>query len=158
MADNNSVQTSQAVSDDRVRLALKCEIDRAINLDRSITRRELAERSGVNIHTIDQILSRIEEKQRRVALADALSIAWALGDRCVNALLMKIGYGGATRLDEPDALQPMQMVATAFHALSTITTAAADGRIDHIEQPACQEAADIIIATMVPLSSARTGA
>lgn len=46
------------------------------------------------------------------------------------------------------------IVATALPHMATIATAAADGRIDHIEAPLCRDAADTIIATFLPLSSA----
>ncbi len=153
MQDGNSAQTDAIVSDARVRDTLRRQIDRAYNVDRSFTRATLASESGVSVHTIDQIMSRSPEKHRRVAMEDAFSIASVLGERAVNSLLALIGYAGR-RLDDPDAMQPMLIAATAMAHLSTIATAAADGRIDHTEQPGCQEAADMIIATVLPMSSA----
>ena len=35
-----------------------------------------------------------------------------------------------------------------------LAACAADGRIDHTERPDCQQAADLIIATVLPLASA----
>ncbi|QUT07949.1 hypothetical protein KFK14_11475 [Sphingobium phenoxybenzoativorans] len=140
------------MSDERVREELRSEIDRAINIERSTTRADLARKSGVNVHQIDQLLTRIPEKQRRVALADALSIAWALGERAVNALTATIGYQ-ASAIEEDHEMRPMMIVATAMKHLAVITDAAADDRIDHVERPNTTEAADMLIATVWPLSS-----
>lgn len=151
---DESVQSAPTVSDDRVRDTLRRELDRAINVEHNWTRQQLAVESGVNIYTIDAIMSRDVAKHRRVCMADAWSLAQALGKRAVNSLLALIGYGGATRLDDPNELRPMELAAQALASLSIIATAAADGRIDHTEKPRCQEAADAIIATVLPLSSA----
>jgi hypothetical protein len=153
MTASTSAQTGPIVSDERIRDTLRRQIERAYNVDRSFSRATLASESGVSVHTLDQIMSRNPEKKRRVTMEDAFSIAQLLGDRAVSALLSTIGYT-ARRMDEPDALQPMLIAATAMAHLSTIATAAADGRIDHTEQPGCQEAADMIIATVLPMSSA----
>jgi hypothetical protein len=153
MTASTSAQTGPIVSDERIRDTLRRQIERAYNVDRSFSRATLASESGVSVHTLDQIMSRNPEKKRRVTMEDAFSIAQLLGDRAVSALLSTIGYT-ARRMDEPNALQPMLIAATAMAHLSTIATAAADGRIDHTEQPGCQEAADMIIATVLPMSSA----
>ena len=158
MTDDNSAQSGAILSDERIRDTLRRQIDRAYTVDRSFTRATLAAETGVNVYTLDAIMSRDPAKKRRVTMEDAFSIASVLGDRAVNSLLALIGYAGR-RLDDPDALQPMLIAATAMAHLSTIATAAADGRIDHTEQPGCQEAADMIIATVLPMSSAgRQGA
>jgi len=153
MQDGNAAQSGPIVSDERIRDTLRRQIDRAYTIDRSFTRASLASETGVNVYTLDAIMSRDPAKQRRVTMEDAFSIASVLGDRAVNALLALMGYAGR-RLDDPDAMQPMLIAATAMAHLSTIATAAADGRIDHTEQPGCQEAADMIIATVLPMSSA----
>ncbi|UIJ43702.1 hypothetical protein LZK98_11435 [Sphingomonas cannabina] len=148
----NSVQSEPIVSDTKVRDALRRELDRAINIERTFTRAQLALESGVNVYTIDAILSRDPAKQRRVALADALSIASVLGERAVSAVLSLIGYV-ARPVDEPDDLEPARIVADGLAEFAVIASAAADGRIDHIERPKCRDAADHIIATVLPLSS-----
>ncbi len=153
MADDNSARNALVVSDERIRNKLRQEIDRAINLDRSTTRAQIAQDSGVNIHTIDSITTRDVAKHRRICASEALSIAWVLGERCVSALISTIGYV-ARPLDDADELQPMAIAAGALAQLSIIATAAADGRIDHTEAPSCRDAADAIIATVLPLSSA----
>lgn len=153
MMPDQSAQTSPAVSDEHIRNSLRVHIDRAINIDRRTTRNQLATDSGVNIYAIDAILSRDCAKKRRVAMEDGLSLAYVLGDAAVNSLLGLFGWTGR-RLDDAVPLAPMMIAATAMAHLSTIATAAADGRIDHTEAPGCQEAADLIIATVKPLSSA----
>jgi hypothetical protein len=154
MASAPSVQTSPIVSDAQLRDVLHRRIHRATKLQKRFTRISLAGESGVNVHNLDQINAGQAEKHRRVALEDALSIAVVLGEETVNALLATIGYGGAKPLDEPDALQPVQIVMAATEQLGRIARAAADNRIDHLEEPDTTEAADILIATVLPLSSA----
>jgi hypothetical protein len=105
--------------------------------------------SGVKARAIKSY--RVEGKEP--SLSAALSLIVVLGGRGVNPVLALIGYAGRP-LDEADAIQPMMIAATAMGHLSTIATAAADGRFDHTEQPACQHAADMLIATVLPLSSA----
>ena len=151
---SNSVPTAPIVSDATVRETLRRQIDRAINITpRAFTRTSLAQESGVNVYTIDSILSRDEAKHRRIALADALSIAQVLGERAVNAILADIGFAFARPAGDADEMQPTIMAATALAKLSVIATAAADGRIDHLEMPACRDAADELIATIKPISS-----
>ena len=133
MSQNPSAQRGCAVSDERIRNTLRRHIDKAINVDRTFTRAVLAADSGVSVHCIDAIISRDPAKQRRVAMEDGFSLAKTLGDEAVDALLALIGYVGR-RVDEPDALQPMMVVASAMSHLSVIGMAAADGRIDHTEQ------------------------
>lgn len=150
---NNSVPTAPIVSDATIRETLRRQIDRAINIaPRAFTRTSLAQESGVNVYTIDSILSRDEAKHRRIALADAFSIVQVLGERAVNALLAEIGFV-ARPVEADDAMQPTILAASALAHLSVIATAAADGRIDHTEMPACREAADQLIATIAPISS-----
>lgn len=153
MSRDQSVPSDPTVSDERIRNALRFHIDKAINVRRTTTRAQLAADSGVNIYTIDAILSRDAAKKRRVAMEDGFSLAHALGEDAVSSLLSLIGYA-ARPLDEATTMQPMLIAATTMQHLSTIATAAADGRFDHIEMPSCREAADIIIATVLPLSSA----
>lgn len=149
---SETVRTVPIVSDERLRSMLRREIDRTINITRDLTRAELAASSRVNIHTIDQILSRDVAKHRRIALEDALSIAWVLGEQTVNAILATIGYV-AGPLEDADVLQPMQIVAESMGHIAIIARAAADGRIDHTEEMETTEAADLLIATVLPLSS-----
>ncbi|MGE4321949.1 MAG: hypothetical protein AB7E60_02845 [Sphingobium sp.] len=150
---SNTVRNEPIVSDETIRGTMRRQINQAINIaPRRFTRQTLAQESGVNVHTIDSILSRDEAKHRRIALADALSIASVLGERAVNAILADIGFV-ARPLDEAGDACPMQMTATAMQHLSVIATAAADGRIDHVERPVVQEAADMLIATVLPVSS-----
>lgn len=153
MPDSRSVQDAAITSDAVIRAVLRRHIQRAFDR-REFTRAGLAEESGVNIHTIDTILSRDPGKHRRIAAEDAFCLAYCLGEIAVSALLGTIHYS-ATRRD--GQLSPRQVVAEVLPHLSTIAAAEADGRIDHTEAPACRDAADSIIATVAHLSSANTG-
>lgn len=148
---SNSAQTGSLTSDERIRNVLRRHIQKAYDV-RAFTRATLADESGVNVHQIDQIVSRDAAKQRRVAAEDALNLAYTLGDAAVNAVLAEIRYS-ARRTSEVEAMAPMLIAATAMQGLSVIASAAADGRIDHLEEPLCRDAADLIIATVKPLSS-----
>lgn len=153
---NNTAQSGSITSDERIRNVLRRHIQKAYDT-RAFTRATLAEESGVNIYQIDAIVSRDLAKQRRVAAEDALNLAYTLGDGTVNAVLAEISYT-ARRTSDVDPLAPMLIAATAMQGLSVIATAAADGRIDHLEQHSCRDAADLIIATVKPLSSLGHGA
>lgn len=153
----SSARTALAASDERIRNALRREIDRALNIDRLTTRAALAADSGVNIHTIDSITSRDTAKHRRIAAEDALSLAWALGERAVNALLSVIAYGSARSVDDMVEDCPRDSAVTALGAMATFMAAAADGRIDHTEERPATEAVDLIIAELSPFSSAGRG-
>jgi hypothetical protein len=119
---------------------------------REFSRETLSRESGVNIHHIDAIVSRDPAKHRRIASSDALNLAYTLGEDAVAAYVGCIHYT-ATR-HNPEAVAPAQLIANVLPHVSTIAQAAADGRIDHLEAPACRDAADHIIAIVTPLSSA----
>ena len=152
MGDELAVRNTAITSDERIRNALKRHIRRAYDT-REFTRETLARESKVSVCQIDQIMSGDAAKHRRVAAEDALCLAYALGDDAVNAIMATISFG-ARRLGSPDELQVHAIVANGLQHFSTIATAAADGRIDHVERPLCRDAADQIIATVMPLSSA----
>lgn len=150
MPDEQSVRNGAITSDEQIRDVLRRHIRKALDR-RAFTRETLAQDSKVNIHAIDAILSRDPAKHRRIAIVDAFCLAYELGDEAVNALVGTISYTAC----RPDAevMAPMMIAATAMQGLSVIATAAADGRFDHNEAPIVQEAADLIIATVKPLSS-----
>ena len=110
----------------------------------------LAAASGVSARTIKSY--RVEGKEP--GLANALSLGCVLGAPAINGILSLIGYGGAKPLDECDEHAPGEIVATVMRSAAVLATAAADGRFDHLERPMCREAADTLIATVLPLSSA----
>ena len=95
---------------------------------------------------------------REPSLSAALSLGVVLGAPALNSILALVGYGGAAPLEEGDAMPPMQVVAEGMQHFAVIAAAAADGRIDHTERPATQKAADALIATFIPLSSAGSAA
>jgi hypothetical protein len=150
---SNDVQSSPVVSDERLRDILRKDLHRAFNVDHTFTRKSLAEDSGVNIYQIDQIMSRDAGKKRRVAIEDAFSLALSLGDRTIGKLIAALGYVGQPA-DEVVHSQPMQIVANGMKHFAIIANAAADNRIDHTEERITTEAADALIAEILPLSSA----
>lgn len=156
MSDNGSVPNIGITSDEQIRKVLRRHISKALD-SREFTRESLATETGVNIHTIDAIKSHDKAKHRRIAAEDAFCIAYTLGGAAVNALIGTIHYT-ARRTDEVSKVAPMMMAANAMEGLAVITKAVADGWIDHTEEPACRDAADYIIASVTPLSSAGEGA
>lgn len=106
--------------------------------------------SGVKARTIKSY--RIDGKEP--CLSNALSLCMVLGKPAVNALLSTIGYCGARALEEAGSPEPARIVAELLPHVSTIATAGADGRFDHTEESDVRAAADHIIATVGPLSSA----
>lgn len=147
MTVNASVSDGGIVSPDRVRTVLQGVLRAAQAA--GWTDEALESACGIKARTIKSY--RVDGKEP--CLSSALSIAVVLGVGCVNAILATIGYA-ARPLDDPDALNPMAIAATAMTELAVIATAAADGRIDHLEEPLTTRAADTIIATVLPLSSA----
>ncbi|TVV75569.1 hypothetical protein [Sphingomonas solaris] len=146
IASEPSADEASIVGRDRVRHVMQGVL-RAANRDWTDEALEAA--SGIKARAIKAY--RVEGKE--MPLSAALSLAVVLGARALNPLLATIGYV-ARPLDEAEQLHPMQIVADSLRHFSTIASAASDGRIDHTEQPSCQEAADMIIATVLPLSSA----
>lgn len=156
MSDNGSVPNIGITSDERIRNVLRRHISKALD-SREFTRESLAAETGVNIHTIDAIKTHDKAKHRRIAAEDAFCIAYTLGSAAVNALIGTIHYT-AQHADERVEVAPMLMAANAMTGLAVITKAVADGRIDHTEAHECRDAADMIIASVMPLSSAGEGA
>lgn len=147
MSGASSVVNAGLVAPDRVRARVQGML-RAAQAD-GWTDQALADISGVCPRTIKSY--RTEGKEP--SLSNALSLMLVLGERGVNAVLSLIGYSAAP-LEDVDAVNPRRVVADLLPHVSTLATAAADGRIDHTERPACRDAADRIIATVVGLSSA----
>jgi hypothetical protein len=152
MPSDDAVQSTAITSDERIRNALRRQIQRAYDKG-DFSRASLAQESGVNIHTIDSIVSRDASKHRRVAAEDALNLAYTLGDEAVSAVMATIRYT-AQRADAPEPVCVPSIVAEGLQHFTVIAQAASDGRIDHTEKPACEQAADALIATVLPLSSA----
>lgn len=147
MSVNPSADRIPLVSHNRV-CDVMSSILRAAQV-RGFTDDQLERISGVSARSIKSY--RVEGKEP--SLSAALSIACALGGGSLNSILSVIGYV-ARPLDESDAVSAGEVVAKGLAHFSTIANAAADGRIDHTEQPMCQAAADEIIAAVLPLSSA----
>lgn len=110
---------------------------------------DLSDVSGVPVRTIRSY--RVEGKEP--SLSNALSLFFVLGDKATNPLLGLIGCK-AVLIDAQDEQQSLsERIAATLQSLSIIATAAADGRIDHLEAPACEDAADAIISQLIALSS-----
>lgn len=144
---NESVDDQPIVRSDRVRKTMQA-ILRAAQTE-GWTDQSLEDASGVKKETIKGY--RVDGKEP--SLSRALSLAVVLGPRALNPMLALIGYT-ARALDEGEDLKPMQIVADGLSHFNVIAQAAADGRFDHAERPKCREAADMLIATVLPLSSA----
>ena len=147
MVDQSSVSDEDLGGDDRVAEALAGVLRRAQR--EGLADEQLERLSGVKATRIKSYRLRT----RNPSLGAGLRISAAIGEWAVNAVLHPIGFSGAS-LGEAGELRPMQIVADTLRELGVIGQAAADGRIDHIERPVCRQAADIIIATVLPLSSA----
>lgn len=146
MLHNNAVSNDSVVSHQSV-----CDVMAALLRAAALkhTDDQLSALSGVPARTIKSY--RIEGKEP--SLSNALSIAIVLGDGAVNSILSIIGYS-ARGLEQSDEPCPMQLTADAMKGLAVIASAAADGRIDHLEAPVVRENADAVIRAMAPLSTA----
>ena len=144
MSVNTSADRVPLVSPDCVRQKLQAVLRAA---QAHHTDAELEQLSGVSARCIKSY--RVEG--REPSLSHALSLLCVVNG--LNPVLSLIGYAARPQ-DESDELQVGAVVAKGMAHLTVIANAAADGRIDHIEQPDCQKAADEIIATVLPLSSA----
>lgn len=148
MSDNASTDDAGICSPNRV-CFIVAGLLRAAQV-KGWTDESLEAASGVKARRIKAW--RVEGKEP--SLSGALSIAVVLGPEAVNAALALIGYGGAKPLDEGTSSQPSQIVSTVIDGLNVIARAAADNHFDHLETPDVAKAADSIIATLIPVSSA----
>lgn len=153
MTGKASVRRTPIVGDDRAKDVLQRLLHVAVHVEKRFTVDQLAEAAGLSTPAVSSYLSRREDAQRQASLGSALSIAVVLGERAVNQILALIGYGGAEPLDEASADCPLQSGIASMQQLSVFLTAAADGRIDHVEEEGATRAADIIIAELLPFSS-----
>jgi hypothetical protein len=145
MSSTPSADRVPLVSPDRVREKVQAVL-RAAQAN-GFTDADIEQLSGVSARCVKSY--RVEN--REPSLSHALSILCVVGG--LNPVLSLVGYC-ARPLDESDALHVNAVVAKGLQHFTVIAEAAADGRIDHIEAPKCQDAADQIIATVLPLSSA----
>lgn len=152
MPSQLSVQSEAIVSHKSVTDWMKRNLHTAINVERRFTAEGLSKDSGVGLSAIRSYMR--NDVQKEPGVANALSIAVVLGERAVQSLMALIGYT-ASLLDEPDTPNPMLIVARCMPKFGVIAEAAADGRIDHTEQPNTTDASDYIIAELLPLSSHR---
>jgi len=110
---------------------------------------DLSNLSGVPTRTIRSY--RVEGKEP--SLSNALSLWYVLGPKATDPILGLMGVR-AVLIDSDDEKRNLSaMVADSLQSLSVIAAAAADGRIDHNELPACQDAADTLIRLLLDISS-----
>ena len=147
MTDTSSVEEFGIAGHDRVVAAVQDILRTAQAMGYDDARLEGLSR--VKARTIRSY--RVEGKQP--AIGAALSIVAVLGDWAVNRLMAVISYQ-AQPLEAGAQMQPNMIVADVAKDLSVLAVAAADGRFDHTEMPSVTEAADHIIATVLPLSRA----
>ena len=147
MSDQSSVDEMGVIDTHRVQQRVEAALKKAHAIGWSDD--DLAELSGLKARRIKSY--RLEG--RCPTLPALLSLAIPLGPGILNPVLSLVGHA-ARPLEEADAIDPHQIVADGIKHFAVIATAAADGRIDHVERPLCREAADQIIATVLPLSSA----
>ena len=115
---------------------------------------ELADAAGIDVRA----LRCYRNEGREPTLSRALALLLVLGRTDLNRILDIIGYK-AVPLDEAGRIPHAgKVVASSMASLSTLATAAADGRFDHTELPACRQAADALIECVLPLSSAGAAA
>lgn len=152
MSHNKSVQSEGLVSDEQFQAWLVGEIHSFLNVERVMSREQLANAAGLTVSMLDAI-RKAGEGRRKVGPGIGLSLCYVMGERRVNGMLAQIGFGGATSLDNQQDGDVRNLVADLLPGLSVIGEAAKDGRIDHIEQPHTTKAADDMIARLIPLSS-----
>lgn len=146
MSFHGSADRAPIVGPDRVRNVVQAILRAA---QPKFTDEQLESLCGVSARCIKSY--RVEG--REPTLGNALSILCVLGRTELNLVLALIGYS-ARPLDEAEELRLHEIVATGLESFTVIARAAVDGRIDHVERPACRMAADLIIETVLPLSSA----
>lgn len=150
-----NARTSPVVSDERLRNAMRLQLDRIINIERSKTRSQLASETGVNISQIDAILHSDPGKKRRLKSEDMFSLLWGMDEQAVNAVLAIMAYGGAERLTNPSSAGDMERVADAICEVGIVAGAVArgNGRVRHGDDKTVRQAADKAIRDMLPFSS-----
>lgn len=146
-----SAPSRAIVSPDCVRDAMQ-KVLRAAQV--KFTDEQLDELSGVDARAIKSY--RVEG--REPSLSRALSLLLVLGREDLNRVLALVGYQAVT-LDEAGEMKAAgALVASCMESLAPLAHAAADGRFDHTEMPTCRQAADNLIAAVLPLSSAGAAA
>lgn len=107
--------------------------------------------TGIPARTISSWLAAGED--RREPKAHHLLLLFGFfGIEFSSKVLGQVGQI-ARHIDPADSMKPAQIVGEVLSALAVLGQAATDNRIDHTEAPACRDAADRIIAAVVPLSS-----
>lgn len=151
---NQSAADCPIVSRDRVINTMRTLLRTKIVVERKVTAEQVALHSGVSLRAIRSYMANDAAEAREPSLSAVLSIIVVLGKPAVNGVLADIGYGNASPLDECAEHQPLASAVHAMQALGRFMECAVDNRIDHTEEPVATEAADTIIAEILPFSSA----
>src|SRR4051812_22079564 len=154
---SDNAQNTPVVSDERMRNELRKALQTALRVERTTTRETLANDSGVNIYTIDAILSTDPAKHRPIHANQMLSLAFAAGPRAVNTIMAVICYVGSPP-DAEEAVGPALVAVEMMENVTRFARCAADNRIDHTEEPITIEAADNVINLALPYSSRKVSA
>lgn len=149
----NAAEDTGLVSRNRVIETIRPLLHAAILIERRFTVEQLADLSKVKARAIRTYMANDELEARQPPLSSALSLAVVLGPAAVNSILAIIGYGGATPLDEPEGMHPLRDAVEAMDAFNVFLQAAADDRIDHVEEDPVRKATDKIIVRLLPYSS-----
>ena len=149
---HNSAEDTAVVTRNCVIETIRPLLRNAIVVKRRFTAEQLADLSGVKVRAIRSYMGMDDGEVREPSLSSALSLATVLGTDAVNSILGLMGYGGAKPLEEAGEAHPMQDMVTAMGALNVFVQAAADDRIDHLERPQVEEAANTLVATFLPYS------
>lgn len=141
MASEAAAGNEGVISRDDLQKVVKKALHRAIHIDK-VSYAQLASDSGLSARAIEayHLEGKLPPAPERL-----LSLMFAMGEPGVNAVLSLIGYA-CKPIGAAEEEQPMQIVASMMSELATLGTASADGRIDHVEAPACDRAAANIIA------------
>lgn len=99
-----------------------------------LTSQTLADRIGVEKTTVDKWLRGESAAQG----GNLIGLFQVFGASFINDLLRPFGFGGTHELDEGDS-NPFVVNATTAEALSVLSRALRDGRIDHTETPDVQQ-------------------
>ena len=145
-----AAEETPAVAPNSVNSVIAGLVRAAISRNGGWTYETLAQATGLKPR---RLMSWVHEG-KEPSLSGALSLAMVLGENAVNAILGVISYKGAVPLDNAPADCPLDSAVAVMSSLSVFMRAASDRRIDHTEERAATEAADLIIAEMVPFSSA----
>lgn len=149
MQRNDAAEDAPIVAPNSVSVAVAAIIRTATRPGGPFTYDTLAAATGLKARRIKSYVHEGKEP----SLSAALSLGVVLGESAMNLIMAQIGYV-VRSLDEADQADVRMAAANAMGHLAIIAKNAADGRIDHTEERETREAADMLIATVLPFASA----